>query len=130
METKICTKKHKEYMRQYRKTEKYRLMHRFTEVKRRALKKDALGEFVISQWKLLIEYYAPNNICPSCEEKVDKLTIDHVIPLALGGLHDVSNIQPLCSFCNSKKNAKHIDYRFDGGLYAKSIKSLQISDSK
>ena len=47
-----------------------------------------------------------------CCGKIDvALTMDHVIPLSKGGEHNISNIQPLCGICNSKKNTKAIDYR-------------------
>ena len=36
-------------------------------------------------------------------------TIDHYIPLKLGGAHDDSNVVPACSYCNSTKQAKHPD---------------------
>jgi len=32
------------------------------------------------------------------------LTIDHVVPLGLGGQDDIRNIQPLCGPCNAAKN--------------------------
>lgn len=35
-----------------------------------------------------------------------KLTVDHVVPLASGGTHDRSNLQVLCSSCNGRKAAK------------------------
>jgi|ERR1019366_6357041 hypothetical protein len=37
--------------------------------------------------------------------------VDHVIALANGGVHDISNFQTLCGSCNSAKGAKGIDYR-------------------
>jgi len=66
----------------------------------------------------ILNYYAPNNICPKCH-KVGKITIDHIIPLSLGGDNSLSNIQPLCLECNCGKcNRDKIDYRFDGGEFA------------
>ena len=35
--------------------------------------------------------------------------LDHIMPLALGGLHDDANLQILCAHCNLSKNAKHHD---------------------
>lgn len=32
-----------------------------------------------------------------------RLTADHVIPKSRGGAKDVTNLQPLCYFCNSSK---------------------------
>lgn len=35
-----------------------------------------------------------------------KLTIDHIIPVALGGPNELSNYQTLCRRCNSRKGVK------------------------
>jgi len=49
-------------------------------------------------------------ICLCCG--IDKNThLDHVIPVKKGGKDELSNIQPLCRDCNSKKGVKLIDYR-------------------
>jgi 5-methylcytosine-specific restriction endonuclease McrA len=42
--------------------------------------------------------------CAYCGGPFDAL--DHVKPIALGGLHILSNIRPACRPCNSKKGAK------------------------
>ena len=34
------------------------------------------------------------------------MTVDHIIPLSGGGTWDVKNLQPMCTFCNSKKARK------------------------
>jgi 5-methylcytosine-specific restriction endonuclease McrA len=51
--------------------------------------------------------------CQSCgQTKLETdLTIDHIIPLSLGGQNDISNLQTLCATCNQKKT-NHIDPRF------------------
>jgi 5-methylcytosine-specific restriction endonuclease McrA len=38
-----------------------------------------------------------------------KYEIDHIMPIALGGLHEDSNLQLLCRSCNRRKHAKHPD---------------------
>jgi 5-methylcytosine-specific restriction endonuclease McrA len=43
--------------------------------------------------------------CEDCGAR-DDLTIDHIVPVALGGRSDVDNLQVLCRSCNSRKGAK------------------------
>ena len=38
--------------------------------------------------------------------------IDHVIPLAKGGLHTLSNLRPSCTYCNRSKGTKLIHKDF------------------
>ena len=44
-------------------------------------------------------------ICHYCEQKVDPktLTMDHLVPLARGGLSVKNNLVPACKECNAKK---------------------------
>ena len=87
---------------------------------RRALEQNAVGSFTFEQFKTL------GNICLCCGRNESELAAvglllvpDHVIPLALGGSNNISNIQPLCHAgsnggrggCNGRKHAKYIDYR-------------------
>jgi 5-methylcytosine-specific restriction endonuclease McrA len=48
--------------------------------------------------------------CLACGEQEDP-TVDHVIPLALGGPNTIENVQPLCSACNNLKGCEVADYR-------------------
>lgn len=48
--------------------------------------------------------------CLRCGCKED-LTIDHIIPLSLGGLNKVGNFQTLCNPCNNEKGSFIVDYR-------------------
>jgi len=79
--------------------------------RRRALKLAAKGSHTEKEWQDLKAFY--NFKCLKCgkQEPEVKLTRDHVLPLTEGGSDSISNIQPLCARCNSKKNNKHIDYR-------------------
>jgi hypothetical protein len=54
--------------------------------------------------KLLIEEYGHR--CAYCGKITPKITIDHVIPLTRGGLHEIENAVPACQSCNSSKNNK------------------------
>ena len=76
--------------------------------RRRARKKNAVGDFIGEQFTHICEYYG--GICLVYGRKI-KLTADHVKPLSKGGSNYISNIQPLCGSCNSKKGAKHQDHR-------------------
>jgi hypothetical protein len=44
------------------------------------------------------------------QEPLIKLTRDHILSLSNGGTDDITNIQPLCVQCNSKKSTKTIRY--------------------
>lgn len=41
-------------------------------------------------------------LCYYCGKK-DKMTLDHVIPLSKGGLHEKANLVAACSHCNTSK---------------------------
>lgn len=43
--------------------------------------------------------------CKRCGT-IERLTIDHIIPLARGGNNDLNNLQLLCVRCNSAKGAR------------------------
>lgn len=47
--------------------------------------------------------------CPYClcELSKEKFSMDHYMPLALGGAHSDDNIQLTCARCNSRKRDKH-----------------------
>ena len=76
---------------------------------RRVLKMGNGGKYTIQEWVELCNKYG--NKCLSCGRSDVLLTVDHVIPVVLGGSNDISNLQPLCKSCNSKKNKRVIDYR-------------------
>lgn len=73
---------------------------------RRFLRKTAKGTYSLQEWKKLKAKH--NYTCLMCgkTEPDVKLTIDHIIPLTKNGTNYISNIQPLCRSCNSKKGAK------------------------
>lgn len=57
--------------------------------------------------KMRLEVYSRDNyICQFCEKKLttEDLTIDHLIPLSLGGHDEMSNYITCCKSCNQKKS--------------------------
>jgi 5-methylcytosine-specific restriction endonuclease McrA len=76
---------------------------------RRAKIKGNGGSVTKAEWKALKEKYGNKCLYPGCENT--KLTMDHIVPVELGGKTAIDNIQPLCQHHNSSKGAKVIDYR-------------------
>jgi len=75
---------------------------------RRTRKTEAGGSYTQSEWDVLCEVHGHK--CARCGE--DKpLTVDHVVPISLGGTSDITNLQPLCQSCNSSKANRIEDYR-------------------
>ena len=102
----------KEYYKQYAK--EFRILHREDrrKVKReRKQKLEMRGSHSTLEWESLKASY--DYCCLNCgrREPEIKLTQDHVIPLDKNGTNDISNIQPLCTSCNSHKRCKIADYR-------------------
>lgn len=77
--------------------------------RRYARERGAKGSHTAEEWFLLKHLYG--NKCLACGKTEVRLTRDHIIPLILNGTDEISNIQPLCKSCNSRKSAKIIDYR-------------------
>ena len=108
------TKKGKEkiYKRSKRwsKTEKGKISSRIRCARRRARLLNAGENFTVQDWKIIL--IQQKNRCQYCEKKfTEKLepTIDHVIPLSKGGMHDPTNIVAACRSCNSKKHNRILD---------------------
>lgn len=74
------------------------------------LKRKGLTRGIIKaqEWFMVQLFYGFRCLCCGCQEK---LTIDHIVPISMGGRNIIDNIQPLCKPCNSSKGAQVIDYR-------------------
>lgn len=72
----------------------------------RARKRNAEGSYSSKELVLFWNFYGRK--CLRCDS-ADDMTIDHVIPLLSGGSNYITNLQPLCRSCNSKKLA--VDFR-------------------
>jgi len=84
---------------------------RIKAINRRALKVKNGGKITKKEWEWLKEFYSFTCLCCGKQEPEIKLTLDHIVPLKLGGENTIENSQPLCGICNSKKGANHIDFR-------------------
>jgi len=56
----------------------------------------------LEQWNDTIEYF--DHRCAYCGRQLEKLTIDHIVPLSRGGAHTKENVVPACRSCNSSKH--------------------------
>lgn len=54
------------------------------------------------EWSRILKRAAGK--CTYCHRKVEKLVMDHVVPLARGGRHAPGNVTPACVSCNSSKS--------------------------
>ena len=72
----------------------------FLKARRYAREKGAEGSHTFEEWQNLKKKHG--FCCVICG-KHKKLTKDHIKPLSIGGTDYISNIQPLCRNCNSRK---------------------------
>lgn len=84
--------------RKYVKNNPERIAH--LKARRYARHKNAGGSHSLQEWNALKKKY--KHKCAICKE-TKPMTKDHVVPLSLGGTDYITNIQPLCRNCNSRK---------------------------
>jgi hypothetical protein len=89
--------------------EKVRIAKANNRRKRRVARYAGRGNFTAQEFKELCERYG--NRCLRCGDMEAVVEADHVVPLTRGGLDDISNIQPLCGYCNRRKFVEIVDYR-------------------
>lgn len=75
---------------------------RANNARRRARVRGAIGD--LSREDIAEITAAQNGRCAFCSKK-QRLSVDHIVPLAKGGQHVRGNIQMLCRPCNSSKGA-------------------------
>lgn len=89
--------------RAYRNANLYR--HRAYAQNRRALKLNAPGRG-ITEADIQAMIYVQQGLCAYCERDGKRLTLDHVIPLFQGGMHDPDNGCMCCGKCNFSKGPR------------------------
>ena len=88
--------KAKEYSKEYYKT--HRHIYFNARYKRRARMK-----FTDIDNKWLKKLYEDTNTCEVCNRKMKDKSIDHILPLNVGGLHIKSNVRIICLKCNQQR---------------------------
>lgn len=88
----------------------HKIESRLKTAKRRAQKK--ISGCKLSKDIIKKLFNQQDNKCVYCNIDIsNNFHLDHIMPLALGGLHTDENIQLLCPRCNLKKGSKHpIDF--------------------
>jgi len=74
--------------------------------RRRACITNVPGEYTKDEWQDVLVRYGMT--CAICGHPFTarSATVDHFVPLSAGGPAFISNIQPLCKSCNSRKGSR------------------------
>lgn len=75
---------------------------------RRARQEGVPSTLTEKEWLSVLDKYGHR--CLKCGSG-EHLEIDHVVPMSKGGPNSATNIQPLCTHCNSSKLDTYADYR-------------------
>lgn len=74
--------------------------------KRRAIKRGASADGITPETRLVYSFCERLNKEHRHYLKKGPFSVDHIVPLVLGGAHQASNLQVVTSFYNSSKGAK------------------------
>lgn len=77
--------------------------------RRRALIAGSDEHHTAAEWNALKELF--RFCCAACGSTPSVLCRDHIVPVVKGGSNAISNIQPLCKGCNTRKGDDCTDYR-------------------
>lgn len=103
-----CKACHSKVSLETRDPDTTRAIRRRSEAVRRARKAGCAGAVSQAEWEQVLTILGTACLCCG---SIEEPTQDHIVPLARGGLHHPSNLQPLCRPCNERKQARAFDYR-------------------
>lgn len=98
--------KHRAAVKRYQSTENGHETLLANNRNRRARHKGCPGRINRAEWLRLVDQFGSR--CAYCAIAFDEsnITQDHVVPLARGGMHDITNVVPACRRCNFSKGTK------------------------
>lgn len=73
-----------------------------------------LDRHTTEEWDGLVA--SARGVCPRCNKPSQHFAKDHIIPICMGGSDGASNLQPLCTGCNSAKGIETVDWLSVRGL--------------
>ena len=93
------------------------VLEALAEQERAFFRKDGvLRRSSIPAWARRAVFYRDRGLCSICRRDISGLVntqsedhFDHIVPLALGGINDVTNLQLLCQQCNLSKGGRSTD---------------------
>lgn len=101
-------KRKQAWTRQYQAREDIAEARRLRQTARNRLM--AKGDMPRNGWTALLTFYGARCMKPDCGA-TERLELDHVVPLSIGGDHTLANAQILCKTCNISKMCQTRDYR-------------------
>ena len=96
----------------WRKTDRGRKLFLLSLQKRRTNAEKVTNDLTDTDISLLLGIQ--DGKCACCQRRFSerlRYTLDHILPLSMGGGLTRKNVQLLCRSCNSSKSARHILYR-------------------
>ena len=99
------TPEYKAQRRKYAEVPRTKELHAEGERRRKARKAGQLG-VVTDRVKAMLAKAKHCGLCGAAFTKETPKHIDHVVPLAKGGMHEDANLQALCAQCNNRKYDK------------------------